>query len=178
DLSSMESGTWQEIESSKQRLIFKEIEYDAATARNFKETTRFHVFACGLDDLMVSPDCDKEMKMELEGEDVVIRFIANLSTWRTKKQDASSDKKTSITIITQSKDLGADSMVISSLVGHVINVSGEHTQLEKTFSANLDTAENVRSTMGLNVANEEELIRLGQAATKAQAAFRGYLVGF
>ncbi|GJS97818.1 hypothetical protein Tco_0804786, partial [Tanacetum coccineum] len=111
-----------------------------------------------LDDLIVSPDCDKEMKMELEGEDVVIRFIANLSTWRTKKQDASSDKKTSITIITQSKDLGADSMVISSPVGHVIDVSGEHTQLEKSFSANHDTAENVRSTMGLNVANEEELI--------------------
>ncbi|GJS61056.1 sperm protamine like protein [Tanacetum coccineum] len=154
DLSSTESGTWQAIESSKQRLLFKEIEHGAATARNFKETTRFHVFICGLDDLMVLPDCDKEMKMELEREDVVIRFIANLSTWRTKKQDASSDKKTSITIITQSKDLGADSMVISSPV-----------------------AENVRSTMGLNVANEEELIRLGQATTKAQAAFRGYLVG-
>ncbi|GJW58146.1 hypothetical protein Tco_0104877 [Tanacetum coccineum] len=106
------------------------------------------------DDLMVSPDCDKEMKMELEGEDVGIRYIYS---------DASSDKKTSITIITQSKDLGADSMVISSLVGHVIDVSGEHTQLEKGFSANLDTTENVRSIMGLNVANEEELIRLGQA---------------
>lgn len=95
-------------------------------------------------------------------------------------KDDPSDKKTSITINTQSKDLGADSMVKSSPVGHVINVSGEDTQLEKSSSANLmhDTAENVGSAMGLNVANEEELIRLGQAATKAQAAFRGYLVGF
>ncbi|GKG30450.1 hypothetical protein Tco_0422938, partial [Tanacetum coccineum] len=40
DLSSTESGTWQAIESLKQRLLFKEIEHVAATARNFKETTR------------------------------------------------------------------------------------------------------------------------------------------
>ncbi|GJW64514.1 calcium-dependent protein kinase 29 [Tanacetum coccineum] len=72
DLSSTESGTRQGIESSKQRLIFKEIESVVATARNFKEATRipmFHVFPCGLDGLMVSSDCDKEMKMELEGKD-------------------------------------------------------------------------------------------------------------
>ncbi|PWA74844.1 IQ-domain 29 [Artemisia annua] len=104
-------------------------------------------------------------------------ILGKKSSRSSLSKDASSDKKTSITINTQSKDLGADSMVISSPVGHVINASGEHTQLEKSSSANLmhDTAENVGSTMGLNVANEEELIRLGQAATKAQAAFRGYL---
>lgn len=104
-------------------------------------------------------------------------ILGKKSSRSSLSKDAPSDKKTFITINTQSKDLGADSMVISSPVGHVINASGEHTQLEKSSSANLmhDTAENVGSTMGLNVANEEELIRLGQAATKAQAAFRGYL---
>ncbi|KAL8231528.1 hypothetical protein R6Q57_001306 [Mikania cordata] len=33
----------------------------------------------------------------------------------------------------------------------------------------------VRITIGFNAANDEELFRLEQAATKAQAAFRGYL---
>jgi len=66
-------------------------------------------------------------------------------------------------------------MTISSPVRHVINVSGEHTLLGKSSSANLihDTSESLRNT-----ANDGELIRLEKAATKAQAAFRGYLVGF
>ncbi|KAK1432851.1 hypothetical protein QVD17_09753 [Tagetes erecta] len=82
------------------------------------------------------------------------------------------DKKTSVTINSHSKDLGSDSMTISSPVRHVINVSGEHTLLDKSSSANLMhvTSENLRNT-----ANDGELIRLEQAATKAQAAFRGYL---
>ncbi|KAI3784813.1 hypothetical protein L1987_43918 [Smallanthus sonchifolius] len=92
-------------------------------------------------------------------------------------KDSTLDKKTSITINSHSKDLGADSMVISSPVRHIINVNGEQTQLEKRCSANLmhDTAENLRNTVGFNAANDDELIRLEQAATKAQAAFRGYL---
>lgn len=71
-------------------------------------------------------------------------------------------------------------MSISSPVHHVINVSGEHTQLDKSSSANLmhDTSENLRNTVGFNAENDGELIKLEQAATKAQAAFRGYLVGF
>lgn len=47
---------------------------------------QFHGFTCGLDDLMVSPDCDKEMKMELEGEDVgekVHRKFVNLENQET-----------------------------------------------------------------------------------------------
>lgn len=95
-------------------------------------------------------------------------------------KDTPLDKKTSVTINSHSKDLDANSTVITSPVRHVINLSGENTQLEKSSSANLinDTAENVRNTMGLNAANDDELIRLDQAATKAQAAFRGYLVCF
>lgn len=95
-------------------------------------------------------------------------------------KDATLDKKTPITTNSQAKDFGADSVVISSPVCPVIDVSGEHTQLEKSSSANLtdDTAENVRSTMWLNNADDDEFIRLEKAATKAQAAFRGYLVGF
>ncbi|CAH1450937.1 unnamed protein product [Lactuca virosa] len=80
-------------------------------------------------------------------------------------KDASLDKKTSITLNTQSNDLVVDSTVISTPVCHVSNINGEQSQLEKSSSANL-----------LNATNDDDLIRLEQAATKAQAAFRGYLV--
>ncbi|CAH1454228.1 unnamed protein product [Lactuca virosa] len=75
------------------------------------------------------------------------------------------DKNTSITLNTQSNYLAVDSTVISTPVCHVSNINGEQSQLEKCSSANL-----------LNAANDDDLIRLEQAATKAQAAFRGYLV--
>ncbi|KAK9067234.1 hypothetical protein SSX86_014560 [Deinandra increscens subsp. villosa] len=92
-------------------------------------------------------------------------------------KDSTLDKKTTITINSHSKDLGADSMEISSPVRHVINASGEHTHLEKSSSANLmqDVSENVRNTKGFNAVNDVDLFRLEQAATKAQAAFRGFL---
>lgn len=57
-----------------------------AFSRLFTNFLQFHGFTCGLDDLMVSPDCDKEMKMELEGEDVgekVHRKFVNLENQRT-----------------------------------------------------------------------------------------------
>ncbi|KAM0055503.1 putative IQ motif, EF-hand binding protein [Helianthus debilis subsp. tardiflorus] len=90
---------------------------------------------------------------------------------------ATLDKKASINRKTQSKDSDADSMVISSPVPHVMHANGEHTELEKTTSTNLtsDTVEVVRSNLALNTANEDEVIRLEQAATMAQAACRGYL---
>ncbi|KAJ0696338.1 putative DNA-directed RNA polymerase [Helianthus annuus] len=52
-----------------------------AFSRLFTSFLQFHGFTCGLDDLMVAPDCDKEMRMELEGEDVgekVHRKFVNL----------------------------------------------------------------------------------------------------
>ncbi|XP_021986046.1 DNA-directed RNA polymerase I subunit 1-like [Helianthus annuus] len=52
-----------------------------AFSRLFTSFLQFHGFTCGLDDLMVAPDCDKEMRMELEGEDVgekVHRKVVNL----------------------------------------------------------------------------------------------------
>nr|XP_043615299.1 protein IQ-DOMAIN 31-like isoform X2 [Erigeron canadensis] len=90
-------------------------------------------------------------------------------------KDATLEKNASIK--SQSKDIGADSTVISSPVHHVISFSSGNTQLEKSSSANLmhDTADNIRSNLGLDAASDDELIRLEQAATKAQAAFRGYL---
>lgn len=93
-------------------------------------------------------------------------------------KDATPEMKTSITGKAQSKDFGVDSMVISSPVPPAIISSGEDTELEKSSSANLrpDTSEDLRSPMEFNVASGEELIKLEQAATKAQAAFRGYLV--
>ena len=94
-------------------------------------------------------------------------------------KDASIVKKTSGTAKAPSKDFDNDSMVISSPVPPVLHhAGGEHTELEKTSSDNLtsDTIEVVRTAMGLNTPNEDEAIRLEQAATIAQAAFRGYMV--
>ncbi|KAL4558091.1 hypothetical protein LXL04_036287 [Taraxacum kok-saghyz] len=57
-----------------------------AFSRLFTNYLQFHGFTCGMDDLMVSPDCDKEMKMELEGEDVgekVHRKFVNLENQKT-----------------------------------------------------------------------------------------------
>nr|XP_043635531.1 DNA-directed RNA polymerase I subunit 1 [Erigeron canadensis] len=57
-----------------------------AFSRLFTSFLQFHGFTCGLDDLMVSPDCDKEMKVELEGEDVgekVHRKFVNLENQKT-----------------------------------------------------------------------------------------------
>jgi len=95
-------------------------------------------------------------------------------------KDATSEIKTSITDKAPPKDIDADSMVISSPVRPVLDSSAQHTELEKSSSANLmpDTAEHITSPIELNAADNEELIKLEQAATKAQAAFRGYLVIF
>lgn len=93
-------------------------------------------------------------------------------------KDAIINKKTPITAAKPpSKDLDDNSMVISSPVPLVMHTSRERTDLENTSSANLtsDTIEAVTSTVGLNTANEDELIKLEQAAIKAQTAFRGYL---
>ncbi|CAH1420779.1 unnamed protein product [Lactuca virosa] len=81
-------------------------------------------------------------------------------------KDATLDKKTSITLNTQSNDLAADSTIISTPVCHVRNINGEESELEKNSSSSGNL---------INAANDDELIRLEQAATKAQAAFRGYL---
>ncbi|PWA87709.1 hypothetical protein CTI12_AA126200 [Artemisia annua] len=93
-------------------------------------------------------------------------------------KDATIVKKTSVTAKAASKDFDNDSMVISSPVPPVLHqAGGERTELEKTPSDNLtsDTIEVVRTAMGLNTPNEDEAIRLEQAATIAQAAFRGYM---
>ncbi|KAI3520835.1 hypothetical protein L1887_10287 [Cichorium endivia] len=91
-------------------------------------------------------------------------------------KDATSEIKVSITGKAPSNNFGADSMIISSPVRPVID-SSEHTELEKSSSANLttDTPENLTSPMDLTAITGDELIKLEQAATKAQAAFRGYL---
>lgn len=90
---------------------------------------------------------------------------------------ATPDLRTSFNSKAPLKDYGGETMVISSPVRPVIASGEEHTTLEKSSSGNLvpDTADVQRSTVELYAANGEELIKLEQAATKAQAAFRGYL---
>ncbi|CAH1413087.1 unnamed protein product [Lactuca virosa] len=90
-------------------------------------------------------------------------------------QDTTLGNKTSITAKATSNDFVNNSM-ISSSVPLVTHASEEHTELAKTSSVNLtnSTSEVARSTTGLNTENEDEFIRLEQAAIKAQAAVRGY----
>ncbi|XP_071709984.1 protein IQ-DOMAIN 29-like [Rutidosis leptorrhynchoides] len=101
--------------------------------------------------------------------------FGKISSKSNISKTATSKKKTSISIKARSKDLGADPTVISSPVRHVINVSRGHTQLEKCTRVKLmhDTADNVRNMLGLDSANDDEIIRLEQAATKVQAAIKG-----
>ncbi|KAJ0551164.1 putative IQ motif, EF-hand binding protein [Helianthus annuus] len=91
-------------------------------------------------------------------------------------KDATSEIKTSGKA--KSEDFGTDSMVISSPVRPVTSSIGERTELEKSSSASLmpDTAEDSRINVESNASNGgEDKIKLEQAVTKAQAAFRGYL---
>ncbi|XP_023772944.1 protein IQ-DOMAIN 31 [Lactuca sativa] len=103
-------------------------------------------------------------------------FFGKKSSKSNLSKDATSEIKVSITGKTPSNNFGGDSMIISSPVRPVID-SSDHTELEKSSSANLitDTPENLTSHMDLTAITGEELIKLEQAATKAQAAFRGYL---
>nr|XP_043632270.1 protein IQ-DOMAIN 31-like [Erigeron canadensis]XP_043632271.1 protein IQ-DOMAIN 31-like [Erigeron canadensis] len=92
-------------------------------------------------------------------------------------KDVTAEIKTAVAGKAETRDFGADPMVISSPVRPVIASSGENTEMENNSSVNLmpDTAEHIGSPVDLNPVSGEELIRLEQAATKAQAAFRGYL---
>ncbi|KAI7731139.1 hypothetical protein M8C21_006547 [Ambrosia artemisiifolia] len=92
-------------------------------------------------------------------------------------KDATSEIKTSVTGNATSRDFGTDSMVISSPVRPVTSSVGEHTELEKSSSASLmpDTAEDSIIPAESNASNGEDKVKLEQAVTKAQAAFRGYL---
>lgn len=104
-------------------------------------------------------------------------FLGKKSSSKSNlSKDATSEIKVSITGKTPSDNFGADSMIISSPVRPVID-SNDHTELENSSSANLitDTPENPTTPIDLTAMTAEDLIKLEQAATKAQAAFRGYL---
>lgn len=104
-------------------------------------------------------------------------FFGKKSSKSNLSKDVTSEIKTSVTGKTPSNDSGVDSMVISSPVRPVIASSGEHTELVKSSSANLmpDSAEDQETPIEFTAPTGEELIKLEKAATKAQAAFRGYL---
>ncbi|KAL8210973.1 hypothetical protein R6Q57_005410 [Mikania cordata] len=98
-------------------------------------------------------------------------FFGKKSSKSNFSKDATSEIKAT------SKNIGTDPMVISSPVPPVIASSGEHTELERSSSASIRpyTAKDLRIPLELNASSGEELISLGKAATKVQAAFRGYL---
>lgn len=79
----------------------------------------------------------------------------------------------------------SDPYVISDLPPQTTYRSDENTELERGISANLSCdavllpgiqGTDTEGVMVLNSANNSEIIRQEQAATKAQAAVRGYLV--
>lgn len=98
---------------------------------------------------------------------------------------AATEREAFIAVKAQSGDLALDPPVVSVPAPHTTDRSGGNSVLERATTDNLphdvvllspgsqdvDTKANVE----LGLPNNTDIIRLEQAATKAQAAFRGYL---
>lgn len=97
-------------------------------------------------------------------------------------------ERASVAAKAPSGDLAVNPPVISDQTRQTTSIRGEHNELERGTSANLPCGVDVvlpgtlgvdgNVTMVSNPSNDAELTKLEQAATKAQAAFRGYLVIF
>uniref|UniRef100_A0A5B7AVM4 DUF4005 domain-containing protein n=1 Tax=Davidia involucrata TaxID=16924 RepID=A0A5B7AVM4_DAVIN len=100
-------------------------------------------------------------------------------------KNATIAKKTPIAAKALPGDLAIDPPVISEFAPQITDRSGENAEFEKGTAANLafdavvslpgKQGADIEATMGLNSAHNAEITRQEQAATKAQAAFRGYL---
>lgn len=107
----------------------------------------------------------------------------NLSISLHVKKSAG-DKEATIACKAVSSDLAANPSVISNVALHTSNRNEENS--EKGSSANLPhdavvslpgkQGAHTEGTMGLDSPGSAEVTAYEQAATKAQAAFRGYLV--
>ncbi|KAA8548003.1 hypothetical protein F0562_004432 [Nyssa sinensis] len=100
-------------------------------------------------------------------------------------KNATIGKKTPSAAKALSGDLARDPTVISEFPPQTIGRSGENAEFKKGTAADLacdavvslpkKQGADIEATMGLNSALNAEITRQEQAATKAQAAFRGYL---
>ncbi|XAR71233.1 hypothetical protein NMG60_11028403 [Bertholletia excelsa] len=96
-------------------------------------------------------------------------------------KNAPNEKKVSFDAKAPSTVLAVDPPIVTHLPPQTGERSGESTQLERGTSANLSHDEVVQLenqgsvVQAADLANKEDIIRQNQAATKAQAAFRGYL---
>ncbi|XP_059670308.1 protein IQ-DOMAIN 31-like [Cornus florida] len=93
-----------------------------------------------------------------------VLFRKKKSSKTSFSKDATIEKKVSVFAKAPSEYLSADPPVISDLPPQTTDRGGENTQFD-----------NGTTTMGLNSENNAETARQEKAATKAQAAFRGYL---
>ncbi|KAL6994237.1 hypothetical protein U1Q18_012344 [Sarracenia purpurea var. burkii] len=99
-------------------------------------------------------------------------------------KNATAEKKASFDAKAPSAVLAVDPPVIAELPPHTTYRSGENTDLERGTNANLscesvllpgNQGADIEVGVGLTSATNIEIIQKEQAATKAQAAFRGYL---
>lgn len=100
-------------------------------------------------------------------------------------KDIMIERKTSITAKAPSGDMMVGPPVISDPLPQTTDIRSEHIEIEKGSTANLPRGTvailpeiqgaDGKANTGSNSANKAELNRLEQAASKAQAAFRGYL---
>lgn len=101
---------------------------------------------------------------------------------------AQTEREAFIVAKAPSSDLDVNPPLISAPVFHTTDRSGENSGLEKGTTGNLphdagaslpqSQAADTKGTMGLGSPNNAEMHREEQAATKVQAALRGYLVIF
>lgn len=105
-----------------------------------------------------------------------VLFGKKSSKSNLSKHVTTTERKASMAAKAPSGDLALDSLVISDPLPQAIDTSGEALS-DKSSSVNLpsDAGADGRGTAGFNAENDAELTRQEEAATKAQAAFRGYL---
>lgn len=99
---------------------------------------------------------------------------------------STTNKEATIACKAVSGDLSANPSVVSDVALHTLNRIEEKSEIGVTANLPHDAVVSMpakqgahtEGTMGLDSAGSAEITRQEQAATKAQAAFKGYLVTF
>ncbi|KAL7584596.1 hypothetical protein Lser_V15G42528 [Lactuca serriola] len=138
-----------------------------AFSRLFTNYLQFHGFTCGLDDLMVSPDCDKEMKMELEGEDVgekVHRKFVNLENQKTGTRELQLETEKIIRSNGATASASLDNLMQTELrdKGSMISKKWLPKGLMKPFPQNCISLMTISGAKGSSVNFQQISFLLGQ----------------
>ncbi|KAK1412905.1 hypothetical protein QVD17_34501 [Tagetes erecta] len=138
-----------------------------AFSRLFTNFLQSHGFTCGLDDLLVSPDCDKEMKMELEGEDVgekVHRKFVNLENQKTGTRELQMETEKIIRSNGVTATASLDNLMQTELrdKGSMISKKWLPKGLAKPFPQNCISLMTISGAKGSSVNFQQISFLLGQ----------------